>query len=189
MTLKFTDKEIIEGLLSREGKICNLIAEQLYEQNNKAITHLVLRNNGVIEDAEDLFQEVLFSFFRHVWDNKFTLQDDTKISTYLYAIARKLWLKKLNKDGKAPLHEAEFVSKFSNPDISPINALIEKEELEIAHSIFKKLGELCQAILKAYYLEQKSMEEIAVLFNLGNANTVKVRKFRCMKELSKLMNI
>ncbi|MBA4850562.1 sigma-70 family RNA polymerase sigma factor [Emticicia sp. BO119] len=71
--------------------------------------------------------------------------------------------------------------------MTPVNILIEKEEFEMAQSIFKKLGTLCQGILKAYYLDQKSMEEIAVLFNLGNANAAKVRKFRCMKELSKLM--
>ncbi|MBA4850563.1 hypothetical protein [Emticicia sp. BO119] len=72
MTLEFTDKEIIEGLLSRDKKICNRIAEQLYKQNHKTITHLVLRNSGVIEDAEDLFQEVLLSFFNQVWSDKFT---------------------------------------------------------------------------------------------------------------------
>ncbi|PLK42433.1 RNA polymerase sigma factor [Emticicia sp. TH156] len=189
MPLKFTDQEIIEGLLSREARIGNLIAEQLYKQNNKAITHMVLKNNGVIEDAEDIFQEVLILFINHVWNGSFTLRNDVRISTYLYSIAFKLWLKKLRKSGKAAIREAEFAAHFLLPETSPEGGLIELEELEKAYNVFAKLGELCQAILKSYYLDRKSIEEIANLFNLGNVNAVKVRKFRCIKNLNKLMNI
>ncbi|WP_337041362.1 RNA polymerase sigma factor [Emticicia sp. 17c] len=187
MSKLFTDKEIIEGILSRDERICNQIARQLHEENKRIIMNLVLKNSGKKEDAEDLEQEVLIAFFNYVWAGRFILQDNTQIKTFLYAIAYKKWMKQLKKEGRKMSHEVELENEIIDDQRSPIHALIEQEELNIAQKIFNKLGKICQEILKAYYMEEKSMEEIALQFNFTNADTAKVRKFRCMKQLSNLI--
>ncbi len=188
MLQSFTDKEIIVGLLSRDMSVCNRIAAFLYNQNHKIINQYVINNHGSIEDAEDLFQEIIVVFINQVWEEKFQLKEDTKISTYIYAIAKKNWLKKIEREGKKLNWEFQFaINQAEIVDESPIDMLIEDEELRSSWYIFDKLGNICKAILTAYYRDKKTMEEIAVELGFPNVQVVKTRKFRCMQELGNLL--
>lgn len=185
----FTDIQIIEGLLSRDTTLCNHIAEFIYSENNKSISHYVLNNNGTLQDAEDLFQDSIIAFINQVWHEKYQLQDETRISTYFFAISKNNWLKKLEREGKKYNWELQF-SKNQSETISKdsaIDILIEKEEIKSSWEIFNQLGELCKKVLTAYYFEEKTMEEIALVFGFTNAQAAKTRKFRCMQELRNLL--
>lgn len=189
MPHSFTDIQIIEGLLSRDTTLCNQIAVFLYSDNNKSISHFVLNNSGSLQDAEDLFQDSIITFMNQVWQKKYQLQDDTKLSTYFFAIAKNNWLKKLERDGKKYNWDLQFLKNQSEiiSNDSAIEIMIEKEEIESSWTIFNQLGELCKKVLTAYYFEEKTMEEIALTFGFTNAQTAKTRKFRCMQDLRNLL--
>ncbi len=48
------------------------------------------------------------------------------------------------------------------------------------------LGEPCRSLLKAYYLETKSMVEIAGDFGYTNADNAKNQKYKCLMRLKKI---
>ena len=50
----------------------------------------------------------------------------------------------------------------------------------------KKLGEPCKSILEAYYIQKKSMPEIAESFGYTNADNAKTQKYKCLIRLKKL---
>jgi hypothetical protein len=50
------------------------------------------------------------------------------------------------------------------------------------------LGEPCRSLLKAYYLEMKSMVEIACEFGYTNADNAKNQKYKCLMRLKKIFN-
>lgn len=189
MPHSFTDIQIIEGLLSRDTALCNKIAEFLYSENNKSISHYVLNNSGTLQDAEDLFQDSIITLIHQVWQEKYHLQDDTKLSTYFFSVAKKNWLKKLEREGKKYNWELQFSKNQSEiiSNNSAIEIMIEKEEIESSWAIFNQLGDLCKKVLTAYYFEEKTMEEIALKFGFTNAQAAKTRKFRCMQELHNLL--
>ncbi|MCP9767095.1 sigma-70 family RNA polymerase sigma factor [Lacihabitans sp. LS3-19] len=189
MNLKFNDFDIVAGLLSRDTKICNDIIEYLYFSEKKKIYILVKKNNGTLADAEDLFQNVVLDFVESVWSLKFKLLENTKISTYLFTVAYNQWKKHLNREGKKMKWEAGFSEMyFSEQESSPIDLVVEKEELLNYSEIFNSLGEICRQILNAFYNEKMSINEITLAFDFANENATKVRKFRCMKNLSTLIN-
>jgi hypothetical protein len=48
------------------------------------------------------------------------------------------------------------------------------------------LGEPCKSLLKAFYIEKKSMDQIALLFGYTNADNAKNQKYKCLMRLKKL---
>jgi hypothetical protein len=48
------------------------------------------------------------------------------------------------------------------------------------------LGEPCKSLLEAYYLQKKSMLEIAGDFGYTNADNAKNQKYKCLMRLKKL---
>lgn len=49
-----------------------------------------------------------------------------------------------------------------------------------------KIGEPCKSLLDAYYLQNKSMLDIAKEFGYTNADNAKTQKYKCLVRLKKL---
>jgi hypothetical protein len=49
-----------------------------------------------------------------------------------------------------------------------------------------KLGDPCSKMLKAFYFNKKSMQEICTEFGYTNADNAKTQKYKCLTRLKKL---
>jgi hypothetical protein len=49
-----------------------------------------------------------------------------------------------------------------------------------------KIGEPCKSLLEAFYIEKKSMPEIAATFGYTNADNAKTQKYKCLVRLKKI---
>jgi RNA polymerase sigma factor (sigma-70 family) len=186
----FTDREIVDAILSKEPRAVNAATEQVYKQNQKRITQFVCTNGGTRTDAEDLFQDLTVVFLNNVWNEKFMLRDNTQISTYLYGIAENLWYKKIRSSTSSTRREKNYMDDVlgSTPDSeNVVQQIISREEETWSHTIFNKLRPDAQNVLRAYYDDKLSMNEIAIRLDYTNAFTAKNRKYRAMEELKKLM--
>src|SRR5258708_31043925 len=67
--------------------------KQLYKTHYPMVLNLVLANNGSEQEAKDVFQEAIIHFYERLQQVEFVLT--CKIKTYLYAVSRRLWLKRL----------------------------------------------------------------------------------------------
>src|SRR5437870_1143850 len=85
----------------------------LYKRNIDPIRSYIIRNSGTTADVEDMLQESLIILWQNAQKADFTLS--SKLDTYLYAIAKNLWLKQLRKSGRMRL--SDFGSDHS-PDIA-----------------------------------------------------------------------
>ena len=59
-------------------------------------------------------------------------------------------------------------------------------DLGIMEEALSKIGEPCKSLLEAFYLQKKSMPEIAELFAYTNADNAKTQKYKCLVRLKKL---
>ena len=48
------------------------------------------------------------------------------------------------------------------------------------------LGEPCRSLLRAYYHDDKSMQQIAVAFGYTNPDNAKTQKYKCLTRLKKI---
>ena len=191
MLKTFTDQEIIDGIRSKNARLIDAIVAYLYHQCQRSVTRLVTSNSGSPADADDLFQDAMVAFLQNIWDGKFELRDGVKVTTYLHGVANLMWLKALRReknrsDRNNQYGQQQYSEKTNVP--SPEVAVIEQEELTLSLATFNRLDELCRDILTAFYLDKKSMKQIAEELNLGNEDNAKTRKHRCMLALGRLLN-
>ncbi len=65
----------------------------MYEQNYQFVERFVLKNNGNVDDAKDIFQDIMLALIEKIYADDFELT--ASLSTYIFAIGKNLWLKKL----------------------------------------------------------------------------------------------
>lgn len=179
--MKTYDQEnaLLEGLAGNDAQAI----ETIYRDNYGLIQAFILKNNGNHDDARDIFQEAMIVLFEKAKSSSFVLT--CQLQTFLYSVCRRLWLKKLQK-----------MNHFSS-SIDGIHEIVEVDD-EIDHhekmnndysimeTALKKIGEPCKSLIEAFYLEKKSMPEIADAFGYTNADNAKTQKYKCLVRLKKL---
>lgn len=173
------NQKYINGLLEND----NLILNEIYANYFSAIEQYILNNSGTSNDAQDVFQDGLMVIYNKAQSEDFELT--SSFHTYLYSICRFTWLRKMRKSSKYTSLPERF-EESEELDFSFEEAIYEREKHKIFRDNFEKLKLFCQKILN-YYFSDLSMEEIAVKLELKNAHTARNRKYRCQKELEKLV--
>ncbi|MCL6524537.1 MAG: sigma-70 family RNA polymerase sigma factor [Thermoflavifilum sp.] len=144
---------------------------------------MVKKNNGWEEDAEDIFQESLIILLERAQSPDFVLT--SRLNTYLYAVSRHLWLKRLELAQRhLPLSDvvaellpvADDVARHEEHD----------QEFRLMEEALNQLGEPCRSLLEQYYIFNKSMAEIAEIFGYTNADNAKTQKYKCLMRLKKI---
>lgn len=152
----------------------------LYKSNFSMVKSYVLRNNGVDEDAEDLLQEALVVLWQNAHKAEFTLT--SKLSTYLMAICKNLWLKQLNKNSRMTGEEQILPQAHSvNPDHG------QQMDLKQISKALEEVGDTCRDLLIMFYFDGYDMDSIARAMKFANADTAKAKKYQCFKKLEEIV--
>lgn len=174
-----TEKALLEGLANHDSGAI----ETIYKENYSTIQAFIVKNNGFPDDARDIFQEAMIVLFEKAKSNSFVLS--CQIKTYLYSVCRRLWLKKLQQQNR------NYPAFELIEEIIPVDDEIESHEkinsdFNLMELALMKLGEPCKGILNAYYVQKKSMPEIAEAFGYTNADNAKTQKYKCLMRLKKI---
>ncbi len=179
---KFTDEEMALGLKSGTKLERHRIFEQLYEESLGPIKHLILKNSGSEEAAKDIFQDAIIVLNNKLKQPDFTLT--SSIKTYLYSVARFLWMNQLKKNKReAPLLDDY---QFIPIEAKALVTLEQDEKSEALQGIINQLGKDCKVVLNAYYFERLRMKEIAKQMKLANEQVARNKKSKCLAQLRKL---
>jgi RNA polymerase sigma factor (sigma-70 family) len=173
------DKLLLKGL-ARSDKNAT---ETIYRENYNMIQSFILNNNGSVDEARDIFQEAMVVLYEKAKDTTFSL--NCQIKTYVYSVCRRLWLKRLQQLSKYSAQIEGF------EEVVPVEEEIEAHEKRNADFLMMehamgKIGEPCKSLLDAYYLQKKSMQDIAGDFGYTNADNAKTQKYKCLVRLKKL---
>ncbi|MGI6718699.1 MAG: RNA polymerase sigma factor [Bacteroidales bacterium] len=93
---KFTNEEVINALRKSDTTI---IQSYFYKKCYPSVEYHVLSNNGTKNDAKDIFQDALLNLINIV-ENKKDYHFNCTVKTLFVAIARNLWLRRINSDKK-----------------------------------------------------------------------------------------
>lgn len=179
------EHQLLEGIANNDRKI----TEQVYRDNYKQVQAWVQGRGGSADDGDDVFQEAMTILFQKAQNEEFRLS--CKIGTYLVAVAKYIWYKKLQLQNRRP----DFLPFDSGEEDANDNRAYEddvkvQEEREVhfeqLNAAMEELGEPCRSLLKAFYNENKSMQDIAVLFGYTNPDNAKTQKYKCLTRLKKL---
>lgn len=162
--------------------------EYIYRQHFNTVTKWILGNGGSEDDATDIYQEAMVILYEKAQSEDFRLT--CKIGTYLFAISKNLWYKRLQQLQRSPLRlpgNAGLDEGFDRASEDDVNAHKERElHYSQLYAALEKLGEPCSSLLKAFYHKDKSMQEIALDFGYTNPENAKTQKYKCLARLRKL---
>jgi RNA polymerase sigma factor (sigma-70 family) len=179
VTTEPKEQELLHGLALNNRQAI----ETIYKENYAMVQNFILNNSGSSDDAKDVFQEAMIVLYEKVRSGSFEL--NCQIKTYVYSVCRRVWLKRLNQLQKI------------TPEIQNLEELVAiEEEMELheqrnndfvlMEKAMQHLGEPCKSLLEAYYLQKKSMVEIANNFGYTNADNAKNQKYKCLMRLKKM---
>jgi len=171
----YSKEKVIEGIIQGD----NEILRHVYQENFKRIKFLVTTNNGNENDAEDVFQEVLVVLYRKLRETDY--QITSSLNTFIYAVARTMWLKELSaRKIKTEIFDIQDSYISDMPDILE---LIEKNErLKLFREKFEDLSEDCKKVLKMF-LNNLSIKDITRIMGYSSEQHTKNRQYRCKKSL------
>ena len=163
--------------------------EQIYQQNYHILNSWLIKNGGTSADAADIFQEAMVVLFGKAQDEGFRLT--CSIGTYLFAVSKHLWFKKLQQQYKSPVFLQDNTGEEENDKgiayEDDINVHHEREaHYEQLNNALDQIREPCRSLLKAYYHNDKNMQEIAADFGYTNPENAKNQKYKCLTRLRKL---
>ena len=153
----------------------------LLEDNRENIKRMVIKMRGGEQDAENVLIEGVTSMVFNIRKKKF--KGDSAISTYLYSICRRIWLKSLNKESRYVDWE-EGQSSEATED-SPFSVYSDEQLKKDVYFLLGKLGDACQTVLRMW-AGHYSMTEIAEKMNYKNAQVAMNKKNKCFKKLKEV---
>ena len=173
-----SEQLLLQGLAKNDKKAI----ETIYKENYNLVQALVINNSGNSEDAKDIFQEAMIVLYEKVQSGTFEL--NCQIKTFVYSVSRRLWLKRLMLQSRFQLSDGHEDS------VSVDEEMEEHEKRNTEFTMMEKamhgLGEPCKSLLEAFYLQKKSMQEIAGSFGYTNPENAKNQKYKCLMRLKKL---
>jgi RNA polymerase sigma factor (sigma-70 family) len=177
-----------QQLLAEYASGGRIAAGKIYSEHFNIINGWILKNGGSSTDAADVFQEAMVVLFEKVQREDFRLS--CRIGTYIFAISKHLWYKKLQKQQKLPGYLPDNAGIDDEVDWAYEEDVNVHQEREIHYqqldAALDQLGEPCSLLLKAFYHQDKNMQEIAADFGYTNPDNAKTQKYKCLTRLRKL---
>lgn len=177
--VQFTDDQFIDGLRSGNSELLSA----LYKKYYNIVLKFIVNNSGTEEAAQDIYQETVIVLYENAQKADFAL--NCQLQTYIYSIAKRLWLKQLKKNGRTFLFKEEEENEVVDVS-SDINEHQAKEmDIEKMNKSLLELGEPCATLIKDFYVHKLNMDEIADKFGYTNADNAKNQKYKCLQRLKK----
>lgn len=172
--------EYITNLLRELKKEDNGIFEALYKEYFPTVKKFVVNNSGNLLDAEDIFQDTMIVFLQKLRSDNFELTASVK--TYIVAIAKHLWLKKLRDHAFKNIAYTEI---FDEQFADEINLSIEHEKAyaEKLKLYITKVTKHCQQLIHDIYFQYKSIQQIKEDYGYSSIHNAQNQKHKCIEQI------
>lgn len=177
--------------MNDQHKLYNLVNDEKYftkiynEYKDNSLRFMRKMNND-FDLIKDIYQDAVIVLYEKSKDPNFKLT--CSIQTYINSICRNQLLNKFKENSR-------FISKADefDPNVNDWFEEFDEEKetrlssIENALEILKEKGEKCFEILKRFFYQKQSMDQIAVELNYTNGDNVKNQKSRCQKKLKEIV--
>lgn len=175
VNINYTEKELVCGITNEDNDVIRYI----YKNSYRPVRHLVKRNSGSEEDARDIFQDSLVVLYRKLKAGSLKLS--CSVSTFIYSVARLLWLKELKTRGKENISIDDY-DGWVDEESNIIRIYEQNERLLFYRRIFEQLSEDCKKILRMV-MKSYTISEITRIMGYSSVQHTKNRRYRCKKAL------
>jgi len=162
--------------------------QKIYEDNRNTFINFSKRYNISEDDAVDIYQDAIIALHENAINGKInTLK--SSISTYLFAIG-KYKIFQLLRNNKTVALEQNITIESTN-EVLNVNFFDEKltNRQTLIKNNLEKLGNKCKEVLKLFYYQGYTLDEITKILNYSSKEVLKSQKSRCLKQLKKIIKV
>ena len=153
----------------------------LYTDILPKVKRFIIKNQGTMEEAKDIFQEAVIRFYDSVKQGQF--RGTSSISTYIFTIGRNLWINEVKKNNRYIRNQFPDIEDSS---IDFLEDIISREKIEAVNQLLRQLGDGCEKLLKYSIYDNLSMKEICEKMGYSSEDIAKTYNYRCKQKLMRL---
>ena len=150
------------------------------EYRNPCVSWLQSQFHLEQSEALDIFQESVITCLDNIRLNKVT-DAEASLKSYLYGIARLKALQEVRKSKKRTEGELTYNRTLEERDAGSEDPILDKYAL--LKNLINEMGDPCKTLLDLFYYHRLNLESIKSKMNYATANTVKTKKYKCIKRL------
>lgn len=160
----------------------NFAFGELYKNHFRSIHYFVTKNSGSTSDAEDVFQDTMLVLIQKLRQDDFKLT--ASIKTYIMAIAKHLWLKKLLKSSL----ETEFTDLHDKKFYEEITLSIEQERTywDKLQFYMTQITDHCSRLMHDMFFKNKPIEQIQKEHGYSTKHNAQNQKHKCVEQIRKV---
>jgi RNA polymerase sigma factor (sigma-70 family) len=177
--VKLIKKDTLEAFKSNDQQVMRSVYQGVFP---KFKVH-VLKNNGGEEQAKDVFQEAFVACWRNIKAGK--LERDSNIEGYLFTIAKNKWIDYLRSASYKKSSSAVELNQLEGDSEESEDHQEQESRYQLVQEALAQIQENCQKIIRLFYFERRSMDEISTAMKLAPASA-RNQKYRCMEKLRTL---
>ena len=171
------DKIYIDALANNDSAII----QSIYKKFVPKVVSYIRNNSGDNDQAQDVVQEVMIVLFNQAKAKK--LQLTCPFDAYFFLLCKRKWLNEIKKSSnKGVTMDDDLPSNNELTDEMVTETEMFDEKQQLFDTIFQKLGDKCQELLKLSFAI-KSMEEVAEKLNVSYGY-VRKKKSLCVGQLT-----
>ena len=159
--------------MMRKGERENIITA-LYESAFPMVARFVSKRGGSLEQAKDVFHDALIIWYEKGdrLSSSFTISN----KAYIFGIAKHLWYKKFAEGNlllSLDTHTEMGLETMENEHPSSGKLL----------TLLEVTGKRCLEMLKSFYYDKLSMNELATGFGFRSVRSATVQKYKCLEKV------
>lgn len=144
----------------------------LYQRCFPTVSKFIREHGGTLEDAKDIFQDALIAFYENELSGRLSIT--TTDEAYIIGIARKKWFKKYRSlKNTLAIDQVHDLSEPSPASLSRSKLLL----------YLQATGKRCLDLLRAFYYDNQTLEEIRDQFNFSSQHSASVQKYKCLEKV------
>ena len=143
----------------------------LYRESFPDVARIVHRVSGTLQDAKDVFHDAFLIYLER--KNVGNLYIHSSPKAYIIGTAKIIWLHK-----RRQLHNTELPEDVAD--------YMEDEAGGEERSVLSYLqlaGQKCLQVLRSFYYENLTMEQLASKFGFSGPRSATVQKFKCLEKI------
>ena len=180
-----TDSRLLMGIMQNDERVWRFICRNMKSGFVSIIGQAFSFYNLSNEDEEDIFQESCIVLMQKVKSGGVSISREGALFSFLVQIGKLTACNLLRK--RRPLTAEEMVTislnlHKENEDYEVSVDEKQKSQEEFLDRVFDSIPSDCKTLLKHFYWGHKSMDDIASILGMRNADSAKTKKNKCMNK-------
>ena len=180
-----TDSRLLIGIMQNDERTWRFICRNMKSGFVSIIGQAFSFYNLSNEDVEDIFQESCIVLMQKVKSGGVSISREGALFSFLVQIGKLTACNLLRK--RRPLTAEEMVTislnlHKENEDYEVSVDEKQKSQEEFLDRVFDSIPSDCKTLLKHFYWGHKSMDDIASILGMRNADSAKTKKNKCMNK-------